>query len=201
VEGDYRLRVGDPLLLPAGHFRLRGTFARFSVDALDSVAFPRAGSSAAIEWRRSRLSGDGDLDQLLTHAAAAHTWGRHTLLGTFRYDATMSGDAPLHSWFRLGGFRDLSGLTRGELSGRNAARVGMSYYREIGDLARFPAFAGVSLERGNVWDERHDMSYDDAIAAASLWAGIATPIGPVFLGAGRTDDGRSAVYLSLGGAF
>jgi NTE family protein len=118
-----------------------------------------------------------------------------------RYDATVSGTAPAHSLFRVGGFRDLSGLTRNELSGQNAGRIGVTYYREIGDLALFPAFAGVSFERGNVWDDRRGVSFRGAIAATSVWAGIATPIGPVYLGAGRTEDGRRAVYLSLGAAF
>jgi NTE family protein len=204
ASGDYRLRIGDPELLPGDEFRRGEVFARFSADSLDSVAFPRAGSSAAIEWRRSstaRLSAGADFEQVLLGATVARTWKRHTGVGTFRYDATVSGAAPLHSQFRVGGFRDLSGLTRNELSGQNAARVGLSYYSQVGHLARFPAFAGISLERGNVWDDRHAVSFDDAIAAGSLWVGIATPIGPVYLAAGRTDDGRSAVYFSLGGAF
>jgi NTE family protein len=204
ASGDYRLRIGDPALLPGDEFRRGEVFARFSADSLDSVAFPRAGSSATIEWRSSstgRFSAEADFEQVLLAAMAARTWKRHTLLGTFRYDATVSGTAPLHSQFRVGGFRDLSGLTRNELSGQNAARVGLSYFSQIGHFARFPAFAGISLERGNVWDDRHAVSFDDAIAAGSLWAGIATPIGPVYLATGRTDDGRSAVYFSLGGAF
>jgi NTE family protein len=92
-------------------------------------------------------------------------------------------------------------LARNEMSGQNAARIGVSWYRRIGSLSMFPAFAGLTLERGNVWDDRRAISYSDAVSAASLWAGISTPIGPVHLGAGRTDDGRDAVYFSLGGAF
>jgi NTE family protein len=203
-SGDYRLRVGDPQLLPGDEFRRAELFARISVDTLDSVAFPRAGVWSTIEWvgsHASRLSADADYDQLSVRAAAARTWKRHTVVGTLRYDATLSGTSPVHSAFRLGGFRDLSGLARNELSGQNAARVGLTYYREVGHFALFPAFVGLSLERGNVWEDRHAMSSRDMIAAASVWAGIVTPIGPVYLGAGRTEDGRRAVYLSLGGAF
>jgi NTE family protein len=68
-------------------------------------------------------------------------------------------------------------------------------------LALFPAFAGISFERGNVWSERHDIAFNDAVTGASLWTGISTPIGPVYAGVGRTDDGRSALYLALGTAF
>jgi NTE family protein len=203
AEGDYELRVGDPALLPDDGFRQREAFVRLQADELDSVAFPRAGYSAAIEWRSSRPSPaiEGNVEQVSLHAQGARTWRRQTLLATLRYDATVSGEAPLHRRFRLGGFRDLSGLTRNELSGQNAARVGISWYRRIGSLAMLPAFAGLTLERGNVWDDRRAMSYADSIGAASLWAGVSTPIGPVYLGAGRTNDGRDAVYFALGGAF
>ncbi len=51
--GDYQLRVGDPLLLPESDYRRGEVFLRFSVDTLDSVAFPRMGSAAAFEWRSS----------------------------------------------------------------------------------------------------------------------------------------------------
>jgi hypothetical protein len=155
------------------------------------------------EWRSSsngRLSTDADFEQVLLHATVAKTWRRNTLLGTLRYDATISGSAPAYREFRMGGFRDLFGLTRNELSAQNAARVGLSYFHEVGNFARFPAFAGINLERGNAWNDRHSVHFEDAVAGASLWAGVETPIGPVYLAVGRADDARNAVYLSLSGA-
>ena len=47
------------------------------------------------------------------------------------------------------GFLDLSGLNEDQLNGQHAARIGASYYRRIGDLTLFPAFAGISVFR---WD-------------------------------------------------
>jgi NTE family protein len=204
ASGDYHLRSGDPGLVPGDEFRRGELFVRFSFDTLDSVVFPRSGLFTAIEWRGSReeaLSADQDFDQLQLAIEAAKTWGRHTLLTTLRSDATHAGDAPVHSQFRLGGFLDLSGLIRNQLTDQQAARIGLNYYRRVGNSALLPAFAGISLERGNVWRLREDMSWRGAIAAAALWAGVATPVGAVYVGAGRTDDGRSAFYLVLGGAF
>jgi NTE family protein len=199
VEGNYRLRVGDPSPVPEDDFRRDEIFLRLEADELDSVAFPRAGYMATLEWRSARS--DRDFEQVSLRTQAARTWRRQTLLATLRYDATVSGEAPLYGLFRIGGFRDLSGLARNELAGQNAARVGLSWYRRIGNLAMFPAFAGFTFERGNAWNRRSDISYADAIGAASIWAGISTPIGPVYLGSGRTQDGRDSVYLSLGGSF
>jgi NTE family protein len=171
---------------------------------MDSVAFPRSGTLATAEWRGSRehpLSADVDFDQLLLSAAHAKTWGRHTMLSTFRYDATVSGEAPVSRLFRLGGFFDLSGLNQNQLSGQHAARIGASYYRRIGDLALFPAFAGISLELGNVWQSRSDMSFGDSILGGSFWAGVNTPVGPVYVGYGRAEGGADGFYVFLGRIF
>lgn len=138
---------------------------------------------------------------MLLSAAHAKTWGRHTVLSTLRYDATISGVSPLHSRFTLGGFFDLSGLNKNQLSGQHALRIGASYYRRIGDLTLFPAFAGVSLELGNVWDERSAISFGDTRLGGSLWAGVNTPVGPVYVGIGRAEGGESAFYVFLGRTF
>jgi NTE family protein len=204
ADGETELRIGDPALIPSADFRRGEFFARFAVDTMDSVSFPRAGVLSSIEWRGSRhgaLSADVDFDQMLLSSAHAKTWGRHTVLSTFRYDATISGAAPIYSRFRLGGFFDLSGLNKNQLSGQHAMRIGASYYRRIGDLALFPAFAGVSVELGDVWDQRSEMSFSDSRLGGSLWAGVSTPVGPVYVGIGRAEGGESAFYVFLGRIF
>lgn len=202
--GSTRLRVGDPAAVPYDDFDLGEFFARFSVDTLDDVAFPRRGLYATAEWLGSRqgtLSADATFDQLLTELFYAKTWGRHTLLATLRYDTTISGRAPIYSQFQIGGFLDLSGLNRKQLTGQNVARIGGSYYRRIGDLAFFPAFAGISLELGNAWDERSQIDIESARLGGSFWAGIDTPIGPVYLAYGLSEGGEDAFYVVLGRIF
>jgi NTE family protein len=131
-------------------------------------------------------------------ASYAKTWGRHTVLTTMRYDATISGQAANSRLFRMGGFFDISGINRNQLSGEHAARLGAAYYRRIGDLALFPAFAGMSLELGNVWQSRADISAPDSIFGGSFWAGVDTPVGPIYLGYGRAEGGEDAFYIALG---
>ena len=201
--GETSLKVGDPSLLPpdAVRFHRGELYARFSVDTVDSVAFPRSGVLSSIEWRRSRrgiLSAKSDYDQLLVSAAYAKTWGRHTLLTTMRYDTTSHGVAPVDRMYRFGGFLDLAGLSQNQLAGQNVARIGASYYRRIGHLALFPAFAGFSVEVGNVWDSRRAISWKSARSGASLWAGVDTPVGPIYVGYGVENGGPSAFYVYLG---
>jgi NTE family protein len=204
ADGESKLRVGDPTFLSDPDFRRGEFFGRFAVDTMDDIAFPRAGSLTSIEWRGSRpdqLHADAKFDQMLVEGAHAKTWGRHTVLATYRYDSTISGTAPLDRLFRMGGFFDVSGLNRNQLSGQHAIRAGTAYYRRIGDLALFPAFAGISMELGNVFATRSDISSSNAIFGASLWAGVSTPVGPVYVGYGRADTGQDAVYVFLGRLF
>ena len=201
--GQTKLRVGDPSTLGNQQFERGEMFGRFEADTLDSVSFPRSGTVSRMEWRGSRtgLGSDKDFDQLLFSVVHASTWGRHTLLTSFRYDTTMSGEPPLNRQFQMGGFLDLSGLSHDQLTGPYAARIGTSYYRRIGDLALFPAFAGVSLEFGNVWQSRSEISAKSAILGGSLWAGVQTPVGPVYVGYGHAEGGVSAFYVYLGRVF
>ena len=203
-RGQTRLRVGDPTYLTSEDFRTGEFFARFSVDTLDNVSFPREGVLGTAEWRGSRagaLNADSDFDQLLVDAAYAKTWGRHTLLATLRYDTTISGVTPPQNIFRFGGFFDLSGLNAHELTGQNVVRVGASYYRRIADLLLTPAFAGISVEVGNAWDSRGSISWDSARVGGSIWAGVDTPIGPIYLAYGVAEGGADAVYVILGRVF
>lgn len=202
--GDTRLRVGDPAAVPFGSFHRGELFARFSVDTLDSISFPVEGSYARIEWRGSNssvLGANDGYDQLLLDWSHARSWGRHTVLSSARYDSTISGQAPAYALFSLGGFRDLSGLHADELTGQHVARFGASYYRRVGNLALFPAFVGVSAEVGNTWSRRSDISGGSAIWGGSIWAGVDTPAGPVFLAYGSAEGGDDAVYLFLGRLF
>lgn len=202
--GETTLRVGDPTLFPTDDFRRGEFFVRLSADTLDDIAFPSTGVLATAEWRGSRssvLSSDQDFDQVLVNAAFAKSWGRHTLLSTLRYDSTISGRAPINRLFRFGGFFDLSGLNQNQLTGQHATRIGASYYRRIGDLALFPAFAGVSVELGNAWDSRSAISLDGSIWGGSLWAGVDTPVGPVYVSYGVAEGGSDAFYVFLGRIF
>lgn len=201
--GETKLVVGEPESLPARDFDSGEFFVRFASDTLDAVAFPRTGLLTSAEWRASRvgLGADSNFDQLLLGATYAKSWGRHTLLSTFRYDTTLSGRAPLNSTFRLGGFLDLSGFNRNQFRGQHVGRIGVGYYRRIGDLTFLPAFAGISLDVGNAWNARSEISLGNMIFGASIWAGISSPVGPIYVGYGRAEGGIDAYYIHLGRVF
>ncbi len=203
VDGEAKVRTGDPGSFPDLPFERGEVFARFFVDEFDSANFPRKGYLARAEWIGSRdgLGADDKFDQVLLDGTIAKSWGPHTVLGSLSYNATVSGTAPIQNLFRAGGFLSLSGFNSNELSGQHFARAAGIYYRKLGDNAFLPLYAGVSLELGNVFENRGDIGVSDSLYAGSVFLGADTFIGPVYIAHGRAEGSNSAFYIYLGRGF
>jgi len=59
----------------------------------------------------------------------------------------------------------------------------------------------MSLEAGNTWNDRADISFSNTRKDASLFLGVDTPLGPVYLATGFDEGGDKAFYLFLGRTF
>lgn len=189
--------------MPARDFETGEVFLRLTDDKLDSLYFPRTGHAARANWRMSRrdLGADTDFDQADYGFLLANSWGRHTLLGGVEVKATVDGTAPVQSQQRLGGFLRLSGFEEGRLSGQQSGLARLIYMRRINDIQQFKAYAGASLEAGNVWADSGDIFGGDHIVGGSLFIGADTPIGPLYFAYGHNDTGKGSVYLYLGPLF
>jgi NTE family protein len=79
------------------------------------------------------------------------------------------------------------------------------YYRKVGKggegFLNVPAYIGASFEAGNVWSERSDASFGGALKNGSLFLGLDTLLGPVYLAGGYDSGGETAFYLFLGRTF
>ena len=195
------LETGDPAAIPLDDFDRGEAFTRFTVDTLDSIYFPTGGNYLRAEWVTSKhdLDATSEFDQFVGDFLTARTFGRHTVAFALRYGSTTDGIAPPSSLFEMGGFWDLSGYAQDELSGQNVGGLLASYYRRIGNLGRrMPLYAGITLEKGNVWATRDEISLDDSINAGSLWLGADTPIGPLYVAYGRAEGDRDSFYIVIG---
>ena len=114
--------------------------------------------------------------------------------------STVDGSAPVQERYRLGGFLRMSGYDEYSLSGQQAAMVEVLAYRRYEPLPILSWYIGGSLEYGGVWEDRDDIG-SDPIAAASLFIGADTPIGPLYLGYGHAEQGRNAAFFYLGRPF
>ena len=198
--GEIDVGIGAPT--PSQDYDTGQFFMRLTDDKLDSVYFPTKGHVGKAEWRMSRkdFGADTDFDQATLGYHHAFSWGRNTLFGGVLVNITPDEDAPIQSLYRLGGFLRLSGLAEDELTGQQAGMARLVYLRRINDIQFFKAYAGASLELGNVWQDSGDI-FDDSIVAGSAFIGADTPIGPVYIGYGHTDRGDDSLYLFLGPLF
>ncbi|HTE40872.1 MAG TPA: patatin-like phospholipase family protein [Steroidobacteraceae bacterium] len=201
-----RVRVGDPTL-PETNFSSGGYFGRISYDTLDSIYFPREGAQYTIEWngQRESVGSDRVSDRVLAGATIAQSFGKSTIIVAANVGATLNTETFPQDYFQLGGFLNLSGLGTGEISGPHYGIGRVMYYRKIGsggsNALDVPLYAGVSLEAGNVWQQKRDMSVNDLRKNIGVFLGADTILGPVYLGAGADEHGESAFYLYLGRTF
>jgi NTE family protein len=202
-----RVLIGDPDL-PLEKSNRGGFFTRFTYDKLDSIFFPRRGQQLTLEWRaeRSSLGGDEQFDAYSASWLIARSIDRHTFIFWTDIGTTVDNLATPENFFTLGGFFNLSGLPPNFLAAPHYGISRLIYYRKIGrggsgGLLDLPAYAGVSLEAGNTWADRSDMSFGDLRKDASVFFGVDTPLGPLYLATGFDEGGDKAFYLFLGRTF
>lgn len=201
--GSADLKVGDPTL-PDIEFETGGFFARFSVDTLDDAQIPLNGQRLNLRWVMSRpgMGADSEFDSVSGDWLAVNTWGRHSVAIGLNYSTTLETDNQVQNFFPLGGFLRLSGLARGEISGPHAGLARLAWYRRSGEtgggVLDMPFYFGASLEAGNVWQQRSDVSTSELLLNGSLFIGLDTFFGPLYVAAGFAEHGRTNFYLSLG---
>lgn len=195
-----------------------GVFAKYRVDTLDNFSLPRQGIYLDLEYLISHDSttvADGiDTDktsdtiyELSAEFIGAYTIKRHTLVANLDYGVVHSKNSlqPIDPK-TIGGFLNLSGIPRNSLIGQNKAFTSLIYrYRWFdNDFGLFtsPFYIGGSIEYGGVWSDP-DVHLDSAplYGAGSVFAGIDSPIGPIMLAYGRTEDNFDSIYLSIGTYF
>lgn len=205
-QGRSRVLIGDPTV-PIDKFNRGGYFTRFSYDKLDSIFFPRHGQQFQLEWRAERdsLGADANVDTVSMSWLVARSFDRHTLIFWTDLGTTVDDVSTPQDFFTLGGFFNLSGVAPNLLSGPHYGIGRLLYYRQIGrrgsGVLDFPTYAGVSLEAGNVWQDRSQAGFNNLRKDASLFLGVDTLLGPVYLGAGFEEGGQHAFYLFLGRTF
>lgn len=174
-------------------------------DRLDDPFFPRAGTRATLEVFNGTQRFQGapssnvtrarfDFLQAfpLTESAQLHVAGRFAWLS--------ANDVGIADDYQLGGFLNLSGLRLNQLSGDHLGFARAVYTQKLGTLSLVgrAIYAGGSLEAGNIWDKRSDIAWNNLRTAGSLFVGLDTYLGPLYVAYGRASGGQSSWYLYLG---
>jgi NTE family protein len=201
--GEARVTIGDPAI-PNPDFETGGFRGLLRFDSFDKPWFPTNGMRADLEWTQSlkELGGDDRYDIIDLSVEAVRTRGKSTVGFGLDFQTTLSFDGAVQDLFRLGGFQRLSGYERGAVSGPHAAVAKLLFYRRVGDspggLFDAPVYLGASLETGNVWESRTDMSVDSTLLHGSLFVGFDSYVGPMLFAAGIGQGGLTNFYLVIG---
>ena len=193
-----------------------GYFTELGYDSLDRPYFPGSGLRllSRYAWSNGSLGASEDYEAWNTSAFGSFSFGRNSFTAIGRWaeldldDAgnTVTGsDVFLSRAYSLGGFLALSGYTSDSLAGNYLGFAGLTYYRRLTEQSLLPVdmpvYAGASLEAGNTWLDESDASFDDLIYAGSLFLGVDSPVGPIYLGVGMGENSQYALFLKIGQIF
>jgi NTE family protein len=209
INGATHALLGNPGLVDP-QFNIGEYFLKFSYDRLDNLHFPRDGESFSLQWDADRIGLGSDLasDRVTADWLMARSRGRNTILWWASAGTKLDGKIPptaFEELYSLGGFLNLSGLAPQSLTGTNYGIARTIYLRKIGrggeGLFDFPAYLGLSFEVGNTYDRRGDIGWGSARKDTSVFLGLDTFLGPLYVGGGYDQTGNSAFYLFLGRTF
>jgi len=177
---------------------------RIEYDTLDNAIFPAHGMRLDFDsyWYRTSLGSDHNADAYkIVWDGVLSSGENHFLFGTRL--AASSNSAVIEVNDSIGGFLNLSGYPERGLVAPNLAFGRAVYYRQLSDpdkLFSVPIYFGASVEAGHLWglQQAVDTNIDEVIYAGSVFAGVKTPFGPLFLGYGQTNNGHYSIYLTFG---
>jgi NTE family protein len=211
IGGGYRLgdldrTSGDPNLFDDANFDGFAAFGRVTYDTLDSVVFPRSGGYAFVsgEYLPDALGADDGLERVQGSGHHAFSFGETTFLPSIGFGTTFDGDDALPT-YSLGGFLKLSGTAPESRTGSSFLLGRLIAYHRIANPRvfswSFPVYLGASFEFGNTYEDLDELDGDSLDLAGSVFFGVDTFLGPIYIAYGHAEGGNDAGYVFLGQVF
>jgi NTE family protein len=206
-EREFSQQSGSIALPASARGRTGGATFNLKLDQLAGTNFPTSGwSFGADTLSEFSVEGpDSDYNRWRAVAVTALTAGRHT----FELAGSMGGRwgsnrIPPYDQFALGGFLNLSGLATGQLRTDDYGFARLVYRTKLADIPLFEGvYFGASAEAAYArplipyW--RGEIVYGKiTVPAGSVYLGIDSPLGPLYVGFGYAGRDNVALYLFLG---
>lgn len=196
--GNMKITVGNPDIEP---FSFNGgeLFAELKYDRLDDRSLPTRGVYSSLKYTDSlkSLGADYAFDQLEFAMFGSHTRGLHNFIWSGQYNTSLDDNVPLYGLYTGGGFFNMSGYEPGSLIGPNFGSVLAGYRYQVAKSGLLPGYVGMTLEYGNAAEERSEI-FSDGLINGSAYFGYRTPVGPLYLGIGWSEDRSAIFFLRLG---
>ena len=200
-RGKMDITIGNPELRPFS-FDGAEAFVELDYDRLDDRFLPTHGTLAQFKYTRSAESLGADLsfDQLEFMLFSSHTFGFHNLMIGGRYNTSLDDNIPIYGVFTGGGFFNMSGFEANSLVGQHFGMALAGYRYQVAKSGLLPGYVGMTVEYGNATEKRSEI-FSDGLINGSAYLAYSSPLGPVYLGVGWSEQ-RSAIYfLRLGTIF
>ncbi|MFH0997298.1 MAG: patatin-like phospholipase family protein [Pseudomonadota bacterium] len=200
------LSTGPQSLSPGKDYLTGGALtSRLFLDQLDSAQFPRSGWSGGLNVFNSNsvIGADKDYTKWDVDGSFVRSFGPHTFNFSAKAGGRIGSDPlPRYDLFQWGGFLQQSGYATGQLIGEDIKFARLVYYHRIlqGSLLE-GVYGGLSLEVGQLGAPLVPGSPEGTLESACLFFSADSPIGPLYIGYGRSADNNSSVYLYLGRPF
>lgn len=182
-----------------------GMNAEFTADLLDSPSFPTRGYFINIAAAQG-VTGTKEYNSYRVNAMWAQSFGAHVFNAGLDVGADQISDcngctritslSPLY----LGGFQSMGAYQMGQLNGDRLVHGQFTYMYRLSDggILRQPTFVGFVAEVGDAWISSRD--YDQKYSG-TLFIGVDSKIGDIFLGAASGSSGNRNIFLQLGRRF
>ncbi len=193
------LQLGANLLDPAG--TQAAIEAHFAADTLDSVAFPTRGVRGEVSYTtaQKKFGASQDYESAAMRLLVPFSGRYGSLLTRIEGGEILTKDAPPERAFTLGGFTRLSGFSPGELAGSRLGLLSLVAYQPMDStLGLGQMYRGLSLETGGVFLRDETVRFSDLLNGYSVFVGLDTQLGPLYLSFGASEGGRKSVSLTLG---
>lgn len=194
-----RLDTGLPPFFTDDNVHQVGPRLRFVYDQLDSLDFPRDGTAATVSAYSAKDEEGRRYVKLDLSAQAATSIGPHTLQGVFELHGSPNGRLPDVDLVKFGGFQQLSGYRTNQLLGTRLAYGSLAYLYRLHSRPLFGAtYLGASIEAGRMRHIDLTGAPRGLLLAGSVFVGLDTPVGPLYIAYGHTRDGNNSAYIFLG---
>ncbi|MFZ4535491.1 patatin-like phospholipase family protein [Propionivibrio sp.] len=198
LDASLETGVPSPMFPASGDRSYGGAYAGLDFDQMDRLYFPTSGWSSRLAYFDSSKGG---YSKVFAQLMGAYSLGDYVLNARLSYQGSPKGELPVYDAGTLGGLNNLGGFAEGQLIGDDIRYAGIRAEKIIGRLPmglRGDMRIGMSLETGKVGKPYTETQRTGWMNSASVYLGGETPIGPVYLGYGRSDAGASSFYLFLG---
>jgi len=195
-------KVANPAIPEPNYNGVGGVNLRFVYDQLDKRLFPTSGYYAQVNGYSSQTGFGGEQTyKLNVNTSAVYSRGRNVFVVALRGGTDFDTNPPFYDQFQTGGLFSFSGYRNGQLIGREYAFGGVTLRRRVADLSETfgtGIYAGASLETGNVFQRLDGSTARGTLTGGSLYLGIDSKLGPIYVAYGQSQGGHTALYLYIG---